>query len=214
MEYFDAFESYLAQLDDYDESFYTTKFIFGLRPSILTQVFMQHPATLLEAKGIAEDLELTQSMVKMHQSEKKTIKAAQYRGTQERRSGRLIQSVQRTQTKTCRTQRQRHTDLFKGGCISTHRGAREVSCPESHELAAVWRSMLKDLPQGDRARHVRRQGCIMMIDLEALTRKRMSLLSADTNVVGMSMHPPSGRPKATQSHTDTSLSLQQIAAEG
>ena len=94
LEYFDAFESFLAQIEDYDESFYTTKFIFGLRPSILMQVFMQHPTTLLEAKGIAEELELTQSMVKAHQSKKKTIKTAQHRGTQERQSGRLYQSDQ------------------------------------------------------------------------------------------------------------------------
>ena len=89
LRYFDAFESYFVQLEDYDESFFVTKFIFGLCPSILTQVFMQHPATLLEAKGIAEDLELTQSMVKAHQIEKKATKAAQHSGTQERRSGRL-----------------------------------------------------------------------------------------------------------------------------
>ena len=89
LQYFDAFESYLAQLEDYDESFFVTKFIFGLHPSILTQVLMQHPATLLEAKGIAEDLELTQSMVNMHQTGKKMIKAEHHRGTQERRSGRL-----------------------------------------------------------------------------------------------------------------------------
>ena len=30
LEYFDAFESCLAQLEDYDESFYLAKFIFGL----------------------------------------------------------------------------------------------------------------------------------------------------------------------------------------
>ena len=89
LQYFDAFESYLAQLEYYDKSLYVTKSIFGLRPSILSQVFMQHPTTLLEAKCITEDLELTQSMVKMHQTEKKTIKAAQHRGTHERRSGRL-----------------------------------------------------------------------------------------------------------------------------
>ena len=39
LEYFDAFELYLAQLEDYDESFYLAKFIFGLRPALLTQVF-------------------------------------------------------------------------------------------------------------------------------------------------------------------------------
>ena len=85
LQYFDAFESYLAQLEDYDESFYITKFIFPLRTSILMQVFMQNPATLLEAKGIAEELELTQSMVKVHHSGKKTIKAAQHSGTHEQR---------------------------------------------------------------------------------------------------------------------------------
>ena len=128
-EYFDAFESYLAQLKDYDESLFMMKFIFGLHPSILTQVFVQHPATLLEAKGIAEDLELTQSMVKAHQIEKKTIKAAQHSGTQERRSGRLLQSVQnRGQKKTCKDIIQRQKiDSFRHGCMSTHRGAREYA---------------------------------------------------------------------------------------
>ena len=60
----------------------------------------------------------------------------------------------------------------------------------------MWRSLLKDLPQGDRAGHVRRQGSIVTIDLEALTRKRRRLLSVDTTVAAMSMHPPSGGPKA------------------
>ena len=53
LEYFDAFESYLAQIEDYDESFYLAKFIFGLRPALLTQMFAQHPTTLLEAKVLA-----------------------------------------------------------------------------------------------------------------------------------------------------------------
>ena len=114
LEYFDAFESYLAQIEDYDESFYLAKFIFGLRSALLTQVFAQHPATLLEAKVLAKTLELTQSMVKTHHSGKKTIKAAQHRGTQERRSSRLFQSVQRTHMKTCnsRDRFQRQTDSF------------------------------------------------------------------------------------------------------
>ena len=59
LQYTDAFESYLAQLEDYDESFFLAKFIFGLRPVILMQVFVQRPITLLEAKRIAEELELT-----------------------------------------------------------------------------------------------------------------------------------------------------------
>ena len=85
----------MAQLEDYDESFFLAKCILELRPSIFAQVFAQRPATLLEAKGIVEDLELTQSMVAMHQiPQKKMIKVAQHRGTQERRSGRLHQSVE------------------------------------------------------------------------------------------------------------------------
>ena len=206
LEYFDAFELYLAQLDDYDKSFFLAKFIFGLRPSILMQVFVQHPITLLEAKGIAEELELTQSMVKVRHIGKKMIKAAQHSGTKERRSGRLCQSVQRTQMKTCKTQRQRRTDSFRDrGCVSAHIGAREVSCPERHGLAAVWRSMLRDLPQGDRAGHVRRQGSVVTIDLEALTCKRRSRLPADTTVATMSMPPSSGRPKAPRVYLQNRL---------
>ena len=67
LQYADVFESYLAQLEDYDESFFLTKFIFGLYPTILIEVFVYRVATLLEAKRIAEELELTQSMVKRHQ---------------------------------------------------------------------------------------------------------------------------------------------------
>ena len=122
----DAYESYLAQLEDYDESFFLTKFIFGLCPAILIEVFVQRPTTLLEAKRIAEELELTQMMVKRHQqpAKEKTIKAVQHRGTEERRSGRLHQSGQRTQKKTCNFRdRKQKTDLFRDrGCISAHRG--------------------------------------------------------------------------------------------
>ena len=83
LQYTDAFESYLAQLENYDKSFYLTKFIVGLRPAILTGVFVKRVATLLEAKRIAEELELTQLMVKMHQKfvYEKTTKTAQHRGT-------------------------------------------------------------------------------------------------------------------------------------
>ena len=59
--------------------------------------------------------------------------------------------------KTCKNRKQRQrTDSFTYGYKSAHQGAREVSCPEIHGLAAVWRSMLMDLPQGDRAGYVRR----------------------------------------------------------
>ena len=58
--------------------------------------------------------------------------------------------------------------------------------------------MLRDLPKGDRAGFVRRQGSIMTVDLEALMHKRRRLLSTNTTVAVMSMHPPSGRPRATR----------------
>ena len=66
LQYADAFESYFAELEDYDERFYLMKFVFGLRPGILSKVFVQRPATLLEAKRIIEESELTHTMVKMH----------------------------------------------------------------------------------------------------------------------------------------------------
>ena len=73
-----------------------------------------------------------------------------------------------------------------------------MSCPERHGPAAVWRSMLRDLPQGDRARRVRRQGSVMTVDLEALTREKERKTFANATVAGMSMHPPSGRPRAAR----------------
>ena len=170
-------------------------------------VYIQQPGSLLAAKNMAEKLELTHLMTAEHQEHirtEKTNKAAQHRGTQERRSGRRYQSVQmrtqtRTQTKTCsiRVQRQR-LDSHAGGCISAHRGALEVSCPERHGPAAVWRSILRDLPQGDRAGCVRRQGSVVTVDLEALTREKERKTSANATVAGMSMHPRSGRPRATR----------------
>ena len=83
LQYADAFESCFAQFEDNDESFFLAKLIFELHAAILTKVFVQRPASWLEAKRIAENLELTQSMVKMYQkSGKKTkIKATQHGGT-------------------------------------------------------------------------------------------------------------------------------------
>ena len=49
---------------------------------------------------------------------------------------------------TCRfedRQMQKRTDLCTFDCISTQKGAKEVSCPEIYEPVAVWRSMLKYL---------------------------------------------------------------------
>ena len=101
--------------------------------------------------------------------------------------------------KTCnyKDRHQRKTESYAYGCISNQKGAKEVSGPEIHWPAVVWRSILKDLPERDRARHVRRQGSVVMIDLEALTRMKERRLSANTTAVRMSMHSLSGRPEAT-----------------
>ena len=123
LQYTYAFESYLAQLEHYNESFYLTKFIFGLRLVILIEVFVKRPATMLEAKEISEGLELTHTMVKIHQKfgNKKTTKIAQHRGTQERQSNSLYYSIQdRAEMETCREIKQKHkTDFFTVGYISS-----------------------------------------------------------------------------------------------
>ena len=86
LQYADAFESFLAQLGDYEESDYLVHFIFGLRPEIMRRVYVQQPASLLPAKNMAEKLELTHLMTsdqQKHTKKQKTSKA-QHRGTQER----------------------------------------------------------------------------------------------------------------------------------
>ena len=147
LQYAHTFESYLAQLGDYDESYYLAHFIFGLRPEIMRGVYIQQPETLPAAKNMAEKLELTHLATSAqceHTKREKTSKQlkAQHRGTQERRSGghyqwKTYSTVQR-QRKIRETQ---HTD-----CRSAHPGALVASCPERHGPAAVWRSLLKDLP--------------------------------------------------------------------
>ena len=68
--------------------------------------------------------------------------------------------------------------------------------------------MLRDLPQGDRAGHVRRQGSVVTIDLEALTRKRGTEIVCRHHC-GCDVHA-STQWKA-ESHT--SISPEQITAE-
>ena len=70
-----------------------------------------------------------------------------------------------------------------------------MSCLDGYGPAAVWRSMLRDLPQGDRAGRVRRQGSVVMVNLEALARGKEKT-SADATEAKMSMHLPSAGPKA------------------
>ena len=203
LEYTSAFEHFLAQIGDYDESYYLIHYIFGLRPEIMRLVYVQEPASLLAAKTLAEKLELTHQATAMKQrnskKEKKTPKYAQHSGTQEMRSSRRIQSVRTTQ-KACqyRSRQMKNTQSHhqhKIGCISARKGAVEASCPERHGPAVVWRSFVKDLPQGDRTRRVRRQGSVVIVDLVALARVKEQR-SADPTVAGMSMHPPSGRAHA------------------
>ena len=192
LEYADKFESCLAQIDDYDEAQYLVHFIFGLRPEIMRLVYVAQPATILAAKTMAEKLELTHlATVEPYPRTKKQKKSkAQHSGTQERRSG------GRYQLKTHRTvQLQKKNKTTKPaqreGCKFAHLGAVEASCPDGSGPAAVWRSYIKDLPLGDRAGYMRRQGSIVEIDLEALTRSKEKP-SADVTVA----RQPSAGPKA------------------
>ena len=195
LQYADAFESFLAQIDDYDEDQYLVHFIFGLRPEISRLVYIQQPASILAARNVAEKLELTHQATELHQrhmKEKKTSKAQQ-KGTQKRRSG------NRDQLKTyvnAQRQKKKSTHSHRIGSVSAHTGAFEASCPDGHGPAVVWRPLLKDLPLGDRARQLRRQGSVMIASLEALTHGSRTSLPAGTTEDGMSMHPPSGRAKA------------------
>ena len=59
----------------------------------------------------------------------------------------------------------------------------------------MWRSRLKDLPQGDRAGRVRRQGSVVTVNLEALVRGKEKT-SADATETRMSKHLSSGGLKA------------------
>ena len=80
LQYADAFESYLAQLGEYDESYYLTHFIFELRSEVLRGVYIQQPKSLLASKNMAEKLELAHLMTtehREHTKKKKTNKAAQ-----------------------------------------------------------------------------------------------------------------------------------------
>ena len=99
LQYADAFESCLAQIEDYDESYYLVHFIFGLRPKIMRGVYLQQPASILVAKEMAERLELTHQTIASHQRHtkvKKTTKTAQHSGTQEWRIGRRLRDQQKT----------------------------------------------------------------------------------------------------------------------
>ena len=186
LQYAAAFESFLAQLGDYDESYYLVHFIFGLRPEIMRGVYIQQPDSLLAAKNMAERLELTHHLTVGHpmRTKKQKTSKTQHRGTQERRSSGHNQ--QKTHRPVQR-QRQRRTTVSAQyrGCVSARTGAFvEASCPEVHGPAAVWRSMLRDLPQGDRAGRLRRQGSVMTVSLEALPQEKEIRTSADATVAG------------------------------
>ena len=164
-------------------------------------VYLQQPASILAAKEMAEKLELTHQCTASHQTHtktKKTNKAARQRGTQERRSGSWRKS-DAVQLKACQSQYQRQKRRPRmhstRGCTAQTGAFLEASCPERHGPAAVWRSLLKDLPQGDRTGRLRRQGSVVIASLEALTQAKETT-SADTTEAGMSMHPPSGGLKA------------------
>ena len=159
---------------------------------------------------MAEKLELTHQCTASHQRHtktKKTNKSARHRGTQERRSGSWRKSdadqLRASQLQNQRQKRRPRTHLHSTRDYTAQTGAFiEASCPERHGPAAVWRSLLKDLPQGDRTRRLRRQGSVVIASLEALTQTKENT-SADTTEAGMSMHPPSGGLKAPRVYLRT-----------
>ena len=169
-------------------------FIFGLRPEIMRLVYVAQPATILAAKTMAEKLELTQLATLEpypHTKKQKTSKA-QHSGTQERRSSvRHRKKAQSTVTQQRKMKTTRLAPAQSRGCTFAQTGAIEASCPDGYGPAAVWRSYAKDLPLGDRAGYMRRQGSIMEIDLEALTRRKEET-SADVTEA----HQPSAGLKA------------------
>ena len=77
LQYATAFESFLAQLGDYDESYYLVHFIFGLRPEIMRGIYIQQPDSLLAAKNMAERLELTHHLTVGHPTAYEEAKDAQ-----------------------------------------------------------------------------------------------------------------------------------------
>ena len=147
LEYADKFESCLAQIDDYDEAQYLVHFIFGLRPEIMRLVYVAQPASILAAKTMAEKLELTHLATSepYPRTKKPKLSKTQHRGTQERRFDGRNQKKTRS---LVQLQKKRRTTAPapNRGCTFAHSGAIEASCPERHGPAAVWRSMLRDLP--------------------------------------------------------------------
>ena len=165
LEYADKFESCLAQIDDYDEAQYLVHFIFGLHPEIMRLVYVTQPATILAAKTMAEKLELTHLATSEPNPHTKKFKSskAQYSGTQEKRSG---GGHQKKACKTVQWQKKNRTTepAQRNGCKFTQSGVVEARCPGNNGPAAMWRSYAKDLPLGDRAGYMRRQGSIVEID--------------------------------------------------
>ena len=192
LEYADKFESCLAQIDDYDEAQYLVHFIFGLRPEIMRLVYVAQPATILAAKTMAKKLELTHLATSEPYpcTKKQKTSKAQHSGTQERRSGRRIQTKTHKSVQL-QKKKNRTTPAQRNGCKFAQTGAEETSCPEGYGPAAVWRSYVNDLPRRDRAGYWRKQGSIVEIDLVALAQRKEKP-SADVTEA----RQPSTGPKA------------------
>ena len=60
------------------------------------------------------------------------------------------------------------------------------------------RSMLRDLPLKDRAGRVRRQGSVVMVNVEALAQSKEEKTSADAAMARISANPPSGKSGKTR----------------
>ena len=140
LQYADAFESFLAQIDDYDESYYLIHFIFGLRPEIMRGSIFSSQHQYWQQRIWPRKLELTHQATESHQTHtrKQKTSKAQQKGTQEWRSGRRL----RVQQKTCSISTQRQ----KKKSVHSHRiGCVNLLSTGASEVRAVWMDMDQQL---------------------------------------------------------------------
>ena len=136
LQYAHVFESYLAQLGDYDESYYLAHFIFGLRPEIMRGVYIQQLESLPAAKNMAKKLELTHlatSERREHTNRKKTSKAQR----KAPKSGGAAREISRRLAKSVHRGRRRKQ------YIHTSQDVNLLS--QEQERRAVWMDMDQQL---------------------------------------------------------------------
>ena len=85
LQYAAKFETCLAKMENYDEQMLLSIFIFGLRADLAEEVFIQRPKNILEAKKIAEEMELAQWASRNQQKKSKAARKKIRNKTQSRK---------------------------------------------------------------------------------------------------------------------------------